>query len=176
MGVFRTLTVMISVILVNWWIVIPIVVSLLLMIFIMRKAMKVMNEAQAKEGVYRAPIHQIMQTLINGLVSVRALGRLDYMRNDLVEEIDLSANVTFMYVSLHRWLGVRLDSAALIFVFSVGIFAVVFKNELDASILAFSLQIILDLVFFLSISLRFYGEFENYTTSAQRVYEYTELK
>lgn len=107
-----------------------------------------------------------MQTLINGLVSVRALKKVEYMRDDLVDEVDLSANVTFMYVTLHRWLGVRLDSAALIFVLSVGIFSLLFKNQLDASDLAFSLQIVLDLVFFLSISLRFCGEFENYTTSA----------
>lgn len=175
MGVFRTVTVMISVVTVNPYIVASIVVSVAFMILIMKKAMHILNETQVKEGVYRAPIHQIMTTLVSGLTSVRALRKIAHFRRSLTDEVELSANTTFVFVATHRWLGVRLDSAALIFIFTVGILAVLLKDRFDASMLAFSLQIILDLVFFLSVTLRFYGEFENYTTSAQRIYDYTLL-
>ena len=139
MGMFRTVTVMISVVLVNWWIVISIIISICFMGLIMSKAMTIMSETQAKEGVYRAPIHQILTTLVNGLISVRALKKVPHMRDDLIDEVELSANATFMFVAIHRWLGVRLDSAALIFVFTVGVLAVLFKDSIDRNILAFSL-------------------------------------
>ena len=116
-----------------------------------------------------------MSTIVNGLISVRALNKVNYFRKILIDDVKLSANTTFNFVSIHRWLGIRLDMTALLFVFSVAIFSVFMKDEIDPSLLAFSLQIILDLVFFLSITLRFYGEFENFTTSAQRLYDYTLL-
>lgn len=116
-----------------------------------------------------------MTTIVNGLISVRALNKVNYFRKILIDDVKLSANTTFNFVSIHRWLGIRLDMTALLFVFSVAIFSVFMKDSIDPSLLAFSLQIILDLVFFLSITLRFYGEFENFTTSSQRLYDYTLL-
>ena len=44
MGVFRTLSVMISVVMVNYYIIFPIFVSVCFMILIMKKAMHILNE------------------------------------------------------------------------------------------------------------------------------------
>lgn len=118
-------------------------------------------------------MHQILGTIINGLVSIRVIRRINYLRKKLLNEVELSANTMFMFISIHRWMGIRMDLASLLFIITVGVFAFAFKSQVEE--IAFTLQIVLDLIFFLSITIRFYGEFENYTTSSQKVYDYTQL-
>jgi len=48
----------------------------------------------------------------------------------------------------------------------VAVFSIYAKGKLDNEILAFSLQVITDVVVFFSISLRMLAEIENYFTSS----------
>ena len=47
------------------------------------------------------------------------------------------------------------------------------KDKVDVEKLAFTLQIITDVVVFFSYSIRMTAEIENYMTSSQRIHRYT---
>lgn len=93
-----------------------------------------------------------------------------------IDQLEKSCNVTFTFFAINRWMSMVLDTVCVLFTLSVAIFSLYAKGKMDNDILAFSLQIITDVVIFFSISLRMLAEIENYFTSSQRMYDYTLLE
>lgn len=113
---------------------------------------------------------------LNGLTSIRAYDQLAYFSDQFKNENELSANVTFTYAIINRWLGFRLDFGIIaLTLFATG-FCIVFKGRIDNELLAFSLQTLTDFQIFFSISIRMMAEMQNYVTSAQSIEKYTKLE
>lgn len=71
-GIFRAIAVTISIVAVNYWIAIPIAVSLCYFVYLMTKALLVLVETQRMDSIVRGPIHSLFAMVVNGLVSIRA--------------------------------------------------------------------------------------------------------
>lgn len=71
-GIFRAITVAISLVIINYWLLIPAFFTLLYLIYLMRNAKMAMIEAQRLDSVVRGPIHSLFTTIVSGLVSIRA--------------------------------------------------------------------------------------------------------
>jgi hypothetical protein len=77
----------------------------------------------------------------------------------------------------------NLDFVCLLFTFSTTVFTmlanillILARGTISDDYLSFSLQIITDVVVFFSFSFRMMAEIENYFTSSQRIYAYTQLE
>jgi len=79
-GIFRALAVTISIVAVNYWIAIPIFVSICYLVYLMTKAQTVLLETQRLDSIVRGPIHSLFAMVINGLVSIRAYGQLAHFQ------------------------------------------------------------------------------------------------
>ena len=90
-----------------------------------------------------------------------------------MRENDLSANVTFTYITANRWLGFRFDIAIMFLSLSSAVCSIFMRGLFPATLLIFSLQIITDVAANFSIAMRCFAEMENHLTSAQRIYAYT---
>jgi ABC-type multidrug transport system fused ATPase/permease subunit len=75
-GVFRSLTVMIVVIIINPWLAFVIALVVFLMYLVFKSLVGVMVESQRMDSIYRGPINSSFTNLVNGLVSVRTYERL----------------------------------------------------------------------------------------------------
>lgn len=127
--------------------------------------------------IFYGPINQTYTMVINGLVTLRSYRKFDFFKINFVEAIEKSANATFCYVSANRWIGLRLELLCNFFGIITAILCFALKNQFeDKDQLTFSLQIILDIVFLFSISVRMYAEVQNMMTSSQRIYSYTKLE
>ena len=93
-----------------------------------------------------------------------------------MKEAELSANVTWTYVAIHRWLGFELDIGIVILSLCATFFCAGFKGKIESEELAFSLQIITDVTIYFSIAMRFATEMQNYMTSSQAIHMYTKLE
>ena len=69
-----------------------------------------------------------------------------------------------------------LDYVACFFTFLTASITVFAKGAVEPELLAFTLQIITDVVVFYSYSLRMTAEIENYMVSSQRIYQYCLLE
>ena len=127
-GIFRALAVTISIVAVNYWIAIPIFVSICYLVYLMTKAQIVLLETQRLDSVVRGPIHSLFAMVVNGLVSIRAYGQLAHFQKSFMCESELSANVTFTYATANRWLGLRFDFVIYIVSLSASVFSVFMRN------------------------------------------------
>ena len=75
-GVFRSLTVMIVVIIINPWLTFVIALVVFFMYLVFKSLVGVMVESQRMDSIYRGPINSSFTNLVNGLVSVRTYERL----------------------------------------------------------------------------------------------------
>jgi len=114
--------------------------------------------------------------MIQGLVTMRAFDRIAYFKQDFDNTVEKCANATFVFSSCNRWVGLRLDCVCV--VFSVAVTAIAFtqRGQTNAELLILSIQSMTDVISFFSVSLRMYAEFNNYMTSPQRLFQYSQLK
>jgi len=114
--------------------------------------------------------------VINGLVTLRSYRKFDYFKIQFKEAIEKSANSSFCYVFTNRWIGLRLEILCNIFSMVTAIVIFTMKDSYpNREQLTFCLQIILDIVFLFSLSVRMSAEVQNMMTSSQRIYQYTLL-
>mmetsp|Transcript_47667 Transcript_47667/g.34922 ORF Transcript_47667/g.34922 Transcript_47667/m.34922 type:complete len:105 (-) Transcript_47667:1156-1470(-) len=77
-GCFRALSVFITVCVVNPYLCIALLASILIFAYFIRMANIVTNESQRLDSVLRGSLHQNLITLVNGLSTFRAYRKVDY--------------------------------------------------------------------------------------------------
>jgi hypothetical protein len=138
-GIFRTISVAISVSLVNPIVIVPCIFAMIYLVCIMRRAKTAMIESQRLDALVRGPIHSLFAMVVNGLITIRAYKKIGHFEETFLRETEMSANVTFTYITANRWLGFRFDSAVFILCQATAIFALVMKDQLDGALLIFTL-------------------------------------
>jgi len=175
-GIFRTISVAITVVSIHPLILVAILLALFFMSRILSYAIGSQRETSRAESVMRGPIHSSFTNVVNGLVSLRAYERLSYYRMAFIDQLEKSCNVTFTFFAVNRFLSIVLDSICLSFTMCVASFSVFAKGSMDNDILAFTIQIVTDVIVYFAFSLRTTAEIENLMTSSQRIHRYTELE
>ena len=138
-GFFRALSVSITLCIVNPYMIIPLVLSGMYMVYILKNCQCALVESQRYDGIVRGPIHDKFSMQIIGLVTIRAYRRLEYFNMKYMIENEKSANVTFTQMTANRWLGIRFDLAILGVTMAATIMCMVFRTTMDADLLTFSL-------------------------------------
>jgi len=66
--------------------------------------------------------------MVNGLVTLRAYGKIHYFKQDFSNNLEKCSNVTFCYIVANRWLGVRLDMVCMILIITTTLVCVLQKD------------------------------------------------
>jgi ATP-binding cassette subfamily C (CFTR/MRP) protein 4 len=114
--------------------------------------------------------------IVGGLVSFRAMDRLEFFRIGFQREVEKGTNVTFTYNGVNRWVAMRMDFCVMALANSIAIAAVCYKGKLSNDQIAYILQVITDVCVLFSFACRLLAELENLMTSSQRIVGYTELE
>lgn len=138
-GILRTISVVITVAVVNPWIIIPSFIGLFYMLYVTKRGIKPMIESQRFDFLYYGPINQTFTMMISGLVTFRAYRRFDFYREQFLEALESSANSTFCYNMVNRWIGTRLDLVCAFLAICTAAFCVAYKGILSTELLIFSL-------------------------------------
>ena len=160
--VFRTITVTATLIIIYPYILVIVLIALIIMFTILKKAIVAQRECLRMDSIYRGPIHSTFAMIVNGLVTLRTFERVKYFENTFIDDLEKSSNVTFSYFAINRWMATALDLICMMFSTGASVFAVLAKNRMDTELLAFTLQILTDVIVFFSFSIRMSAEIENY--------------
>ena len=79
-GIFRALTVTISLCIINYYLLVPTVLAVAYLAYLLKYASIAMIEAQRLDAIVRGPIHSLFAMVINGLVSIRAYEQVPHFR------------------------------------------------------------------------------------------------
>lgn len=175
-GIFRTVVVVVTVSVINPYVLIPSSILLVIMIFILKLGSKHMAETQRMDSIEREPIHNTFSMMIGGLVSCRVSEKIGFFKQDFMNSLYRGSNASFCNLAISRWMGLRLDLLCVTFTSSVTWFCLLMKGKTRPEILLVTLQFISDLIAWFSYSIRLYADLENVMTSSQRMMDYTNLE
>lgn len=82
------------------------------------------------DSVIRGPIHSTFAMIVGGLVSFRAMGRLEFFRRGFQKEVEHGTNVTFTYNGVNRWIAMRMDFCVMALTNSIAVAAVCYKGQI----------------------------------------------
>lgn len=128
--------------------------------------------------MYRGPLSTNFTNAVSGLVTLRTFERLPYFERIFIDDLNKSCNSTFTMYVIQRHLIIQLDTICVFVTVSAAAFTLLTKGTegYDTDQMAFSLQILTDVVGFFALSIRFMGQIDNMMTSSQRLVDYTELE
>lgn len=108
-GIFRTISVFITLAIVNPFMLIPIFFGSFIMVKIVNRTLPVMNDAQTTDGVHRGPLNSNFTNAVSGLVTLRTFDRLKFFQDMFINDLDKSCNATFTFMALQRGMNIKLD-------------------------------------------------------------------
>jgi len=79
-GMMRSITVIITVSIVNPWLLIVAAIGAVYMVYVVNKGIPPMIDAQRFDQLFYGPINSTFAMIINGLVTLRAYRKFDFFR------------------------------------------------------------------------------------------------
>jgi len=95
LGLFRSATVIIVVSIVNPWLAIAALFTVVVSGYMWKMAINPMIESQRLDTIYRGPVHTTFAMVVNGLITLRAYKKIDFFKIDFDNNLEKGANVTF---------------------------------------------------------------------------------
>ncbi|KAF9013105.1 hypothetical protein BDQ17DRAFT_1342742 [Cyathus striatus] len=121
-----------------------------------------------------APVLAHFGATVSGLVSVRAYGAQQALKDELQRRIDNYSRAARMSFDLNRWLTVRTDFTGALFTASLALYLVLTRSA-SAAITGFALALALDFCHLILILVTLYNEFEVQANSLERIQSYLEI-
>lgn len=159
---FRILFVFITVIIVNPYLLIVFAISSIFVYRVANLGIHPMIECQKFEQMYFAPINTTLNTMINGITTLRSYRKFDYYKQNFNDALEKSSNATFGFIIASRWLSTRLDIICTLIAFSTAVLAIILKDVASKELLVMSLQIVTDIIQFFGLGIRFIAELQNF--------------
>ncbi|TPX76311.1 hypothetical protein CcCBS67573_g02441 [Chytriomyces confervae] len=137
------------------------------------------RQVKREEAITRSPVYATIPATLEGLSTVRAFGAQNRFLAKFVELQNDNTRIGVLYLSIGRWLGLRLDFISALFLTVVVFTTVGVSNwgplQLSGANVGLILTYSLNLVGSLQWAFRQSAEAENLMTSTERVLEYTRI-
>ncbi|CAG2116240.1 unnamed protein product, partial [Medioppia subpectinata] len=161
--------------LVNYYLVIPGVIVLILSVFVRNIYIKTARDIKRMEGLTRSPVLSHVSATLRGLASIRAYGAQQAFRNQFYKYQDDHSATWFIYLAAARTLGITIDWLCVIYFIVVAV-VIIALNYGGVTTSAFAdIQAVLMLINYTQYGVRQSAEMESHMTSVERIIEYTKL-
>ncbi|TIC23626.1 hypothetical protein E3Q12_01940 [Wallemia mellicola] len=181
-GFFRTLIVVISIVIVIGGALPPFLLMIIpLSIFyqwIMKLYLSTSREIKRLDAVSRSPIFSWFQESLGGLPTIRAFRQQSRFIASETLRMDRNLMASLPAMSINRWLAMRLEVLGSSVIFATALFAVtsVKRFNLDAGLVGLCISYALQITGGLNWFVRCAGEVEQNIVSVERVYELAQLE
>ena len=134
------------------------------------------REIKRMDSISRSPIYAHFQQIQDGISTVLAFGKSNFVTTQNANLIDNHMRFNFAQMSCNRWLGVRLDFYGGAIVLVTALFVVWTRGEIPVGVAGLALSTAIQLTSSLGGIVRLTAMLENSLNSVERVNEYTEIE
>ncbi|CAF4037836.1 unnamed protein product [Adineta steineri] len=148
---------------------------MIIVLWLRRFYMRSSRQLKRLESVTRSPIYTLFSSSFDGLTSIRAFNVQDDFLNMFMDRIDTNSRAYFILYTSAYWFGLRLDVLVSFLTLITALLAVFFRHQILPSAAALSFIYCISLTGLFPWAMRQSAEAENSMTSAERIYEYSQL-
>ena len=157
------------------WFAIAVPFAFVIFYLLIRAYMPSSRYIKRIEGTSRSPALSAFQTAMGGLTTLRAYGRLGFFQSLFFTANDLTTNALLHSTCTQRWMGLRMDWVASVWVGVASVLCIALQDELGPSLVGLCLSQSLSFTGLLQFAVRMAAETENLMTSVERLEEYAQL-
>ena len=162
---------------VNPWVLLILVPLLPAFWWLRRFYLRSSRQIKRLESVTRSPVYALFSSSLNGgLPTIRAFQVREDFLQLFIDRVDSNSRAFFILIAAVRWFGLRLDLMTSLLSLITSVLTIAFRHRIDPSSAALSLMYCINLTMLFQWAVRQSAEAENYMTSAERVYEYGQLR
>ncbi|XP_075590754.1 ATP-binding cassette sub-family C member 4 isoform X2 [Dermatophagoides farinae] len=170
----QAIGVVITVSIVNWWLIFPAILLTIFVFFMRTIYIKSARDIKRFESLARSPVYSHISTTINGLASIRAFGVQEaFERQFFIYQNDHSAT-WFLFISSSRCMGLMVDWISTIYIAAIS-FVIMISKDLQGGSAGLAISSGLMLAGMTQWGVRQSAEFESQMTSVERIVEYQDL-
>ncbi|KAF9106139.1 hypothetical protein BGX29_010389 [Mortierella sp. GBA35] len=173
---FMLLGSIVTVCIVNPWILIAIPVILACFISLRSLYMKSSRQVKRIDSTSRSPIYSHLSETLDGLTSVRAFGVTNKFMDEHIKTQEDNGRAFFCYLGMARWLGYRLDAVSALFLGITAIACVAVRDSQQASRAGLAMSSVISLSGELQWAIRMSVEAAILMISVERMMEYSHAK
>ena len=117
------------------------VVALIPFVFLLcRFYLRSKSQLKRLESITRSPVYDLLSSSLNGLATIRAFKVQDHFIQLFTDRIDRNTRAYINMQGAARWFSMRLNLLPFINTFATAILLVIFRNEIDSSLIALCLM------------------------------------
>ncbi|KAF9126806.1 hypothetical protein BGW39_006340 [Mortierella sp. 14UC] len=173
---FMLLGSVVTVCIVNPWILIAIPIILGGFISLRSLYMKSSRQVKRIDSTSRSPIYSHLSETLDGLTSVRAFGVSNKFMDEHIKTQEDNGRAFFTYLGMARWLGYRLDAVSALFLGVTAIACVAVRDSQQASRAGLAMSSVISLSGELQWAIRMSVEAAILMVSVERMMEYSHTK
>ncbi|KAF9904913.1 hypothetical protein EC991_002213 [Linnemannia zychae] len=173
---FMLLGSVVTVCVVNPWILIAVPVILGGFISLRSLYMKSSRQVKRIDSTSRSPIYSHLSETLDGLTSVRAFGVSNKFMEEHIKTQEDNGRAFFTYLGMARWLGYRLDAVSALFLGVTAIACVAVRDTQQASRAGLAMSSVISLSGELQWAIRMSVEAAILMVSVERMMEYSHTK
>ncbi|CAF1062603.1 unnamed protein product [Adineta steineri] len=133
------------------------------------------SQLKRLESITRSPIYDLLSSSLNGVVTIRTF-KIHYHFIELfTNRIDKNTRAYINMQGAARWFALRLNLLSFINTFSTAILLIIFRNEIDSSLIALCLMYTISIPKSFQLSIQQFFDADLLMTSVERIYEYSKL-
>ncbi|KAI8057978.1 ABC metal ion transporter [Syncephalis plumigaleata] len=158
--------------------VLIIVPLLILYLYVQQYYLETSRELKRLDSISRSPVYAHFQETLGGVTTIRAYQQVKRFAQENRWRIDENLRAYYMWISLNRWLAVRLEFVGSIVILSASMLAVVSTvttGNMNSSLAGLAVTNALYITQSLNWSVRMFCEIETNIVSMERLQEYSEL-
>ncbi|KAG0206658.1 hypothetical protein BGX28_001906 [Mortierella sp. GBA30] len=167
---------MVTVCIVNPWVIISIPIILSAFAGLRHLYMKSSRQVKRIDSQSRSPIYSHLSETLEGLISVRAFRRTGQFMDEHIKTQEDNGRAFFTYLAMARWLGYRLDAVSALFLGITAIACVAARDTQQASRAGLALSSIIGICGELQWAVRMSVEAAILMVSVERMMEYAQVK
>ncbi len=144
-------------------------------LWVRRKYVTSSRELKRLDGISRSPQFVHFGGALQGLSTIRAFDRATAFLRDFLPLVDQNCRTTLVFEAAARWLALRLDLMAAVFVVATPLIFVTLGDTVDPSVAGLAMTYAVALNALFPWMVRQSAEVENLMTSVERAHEYMTL-
>lgn len=167
-------TIVISVIIIPWMIILYIVLSIILGILV-KKVINTIREATQLFYTSRSPLISFLQESIAGASTIRSFGRTQEFLD--INETFLNDNIvaTKMMSGVNSWFSIRVNTVVIVLLVVITFSAILLRDKFDAVMLSLMISYAFIIQFILTNFLKIFLESQQQVVNADRCMRLTDI-
>ena len=144
-------------------------------VWLFRYYSKSNRELKRLESMSRSPVYDLLASSLNGITMIRVFKAEDHIIKLFTDRLDRNIRANMNLEAVSRWFALRLNLLPFFNTLIITLLLVMHRNSINPTLIALCLSYLISIPKSFQVGIQRWSEVSLLMTSAERIYQYTQL-